>query len=346
MKKILLLLALSGIAVLAWLQWQQPGQAQQPPSRRAAPVTAFEVQAKPFQEEIAALGTLRARESVDITSSVAQIITRLHFDDGQTVDKGQLLATLKQDAELASQKELQANLQDADREVRRLKNLAQQNQVAQMELDKARTRVEVVRHQIEEVQSMLADRTIVAPFAGVLGLREVSEGALVTPGQRLTTLDDLSTMRLDFTVPAAQLAFLQIGQQVTATTQAYPQQFEARISAINTRIDPVARAVSVRAVLANPQQLLRPGLLMEARIVGPLRQTLLIPEESLESRAQQHYVWRIEGDLAQRSPVTIGSRQPGWVEIIRGVTAGDRLVRDGVGRLGGEQAAITLVAGE
>jgi membrane fusion protein (multidrug efflux system) len=343
MKKVLLLIVLAGTTTLGWLQWQQPSAAQQQPSKRAAPVTTFELQPTVFQDQITALGTLRARESVDITTSVAQIVTELKFEDGQTVKKGQVLAVLKQDAELATEKELQATLQDAEREVRRLQNLARQNQVAQMDLDKARTQFEVVQHQIEQTQSRLADRTIVAPFTGVLGMREVSEGALLSPGETLTTLDDVSSMRLDFTIPSAHLGFLHIGQPVTATTQAYPQQFKANISAINSRVDPVARAAAARAILANPEQLLRPGLLMEVTIAGPERQVLLAPEESLESRALEHYLWRIEGDKAYRTRVTIGSRRPGWVEIVEGLRAGDVIVRDGVGSLIGNEAPIKRV---
>jgi len=215
--------------------------------------------------------------------------------------------------------------------------------VAQTDLDKARTQEAITRHRIEEIQARIADRTIVAPFSGVLGLRLVSEGALVTPGQRLTTLDDISRMRLDFNVPATRLAFLRQGQSVEARTPSFEQDFQGLVSAVDSRVDPVARSVTARAVLENPQGRLRPGLLMEVTIKGDPRQALLVPEESLQSRSSAHYVWKIDGDSARRTQVELGGRIPGWVEVVSGLVPGERVVKDGVGRLSGEATAVTLV---
>lgn len=344
MKNILssLLVLICAVALVWWWQSRpEPAVAQR--SRPPVPVTVVTVQVKEFQDETAALGTLRAWESVDISASVSQIVSVIKFEDGQQVEKGDVLALLKQDAEQAILRELQASLADARREVKRLENLARQNQVAQTELDKARTQEQVTRHRIEAVEASIADRTIVAPFSGVLGLRQISEGALVTPGQLLTNLDDISRMRLDFSVPATLLGNLLPGQQVQARTPAFNRVFEGTISAIDSRVDPVARSISARAIIENGDKLLRPGLLMEVTVLGPRREALLIPEESMQSRARQHYVWRIEGEQAVRSPVKIGGRVPGWVEILDGLRSGDLVVRDGVGRLSGDAAPITRV---
>lgn len=337
------LLVILGVAAVLWWWLSRPEQDVAGRPRPPVPVTAVAAQVKDFQDQASALGTLRAWESVDISASVSQIVAEIRFDDGQQVDKGQVLALLKQDAEQATLRELQASLADARREVARLENLARQNQVAQTELDKARTQEQVTRHQIEAVEASIADRTIVAPFSGILGLRQISEGALVTPGQRLTHLDDISRMRLDFSVPATLLSFLTPGQPVQARTPAFDQVFDGTISAIDSRIDPVARSIAARAIIDNPQGLLRPGLLMEVTVLGAVRQTLLIPEESLQSRSLQHYVWKVEDQLAVRSPVQIGRRVPGWVEILDGLQPGELVVRDGVGRLSGEATPIKRV---
>lgn len=345
MKKVWVLLVILGLGgLLAW-QLSSPEQMSAPRTRPPMPVTAYTVVAQPFNDEVQALGTLRAWESVDITASVSQIIESLEFGDGQQVEQGTLLALLRQSAEQASRRELQATLTDAEREVRRLENLARQNQVAQNELDRARTLVAVTRHRIEEVESRIADRTIVAPFAGTLGLRQVSEGALVTAGQRLTTLDDLSRMRLDFTIPEQDLGFLRVGQTVAAQTPAFTEAYTGTVTALDSRVDPVARSITARAELVNPEQRLRPGMLMEVVISGPERQALLVPEESLQSRSTQHFVWRLDAaaEQAVRSEVIIGGRLPGWVEIVAGLEAGDQVVRDGVGRLSGESAGVRLV---
>ena len=343
MKKFLWLLATLCLAALVWWSQTKSDRVVVQPSRPLVPVTVIKVEVREFQDEASALGTLRAWESVDISASVSQIVTDIGFEDGQQVGKGDVLALLKQDAEQATLRELQASLQDARREVSRLENLARKNQVAQTELDKARTQQQIMRHQIEAVEARIADRTIVAPFSGVLGLRQVSEGALVTPGQRLTTLDDVSRMRLEFTVPATLLGFLSPGQEVQARTPAFDRVFPGVITAIDSRIDPVARSVASRATLENEDQLLRPGLLMEVTVRGEKRQTMLVPEESLQSRATQHYVWKIQDNTAMRTAVRIAGRVPGWVEIVAGLEEGDLVVRDGVGRLSGESAQVSVV---
>ena len=330
-------------AVLVWWWQAQPPQLEAQRERPSVPVRVVEARVRDFQDQTSAQGTLRAWESVTITSSVSQIVTSIAFEDGQQVQKGDVLALLKQDAEQATLRELQASLQDANREVRRLENLARQNQVAQTDLDKARTQADVTRHKIEAVEARIADRTIVAPFSGVLGLRKVSEGALLTPGQELTTLDDISRMRLDFTLPATRLAFIAPGQMVEASTPAFRQVFAGEISAVDSRIDPVARSIRARATIDNPEQLLLPGLFMEVVVRGPSRSTLLLPEECLQSRSTQHYVWRVIDGQATRTPVSIGARIPGWVEILDGLPEGSLVVRDGVGRLSGEAVPVTLV---
>lgn len=193
------------VAVGGWRLIGGAGTAEQMRTREPAPVTVTEVATRQFESRIPALGTLQAWESIDITAPVSQLVENLNFEDGQRVGKGQVLATLRQDAEQAALRELRARLVDAEREVTRLGDLARKNQVAQTDLDSAETEVEVMLHQIGEVEARIADRTLVAPFSGVLGLREVSEGALVSTGQRLTTLDDLSRMRLQFTLPERYL---------------------------------------------------------------------------------------------------------------------------------------------
>lgn len=340
MNRLLWLLALAACLGLLWLWLARPADMAVERPRPVVPVTVVRVELQDFQDEVSALGTLRAWESVDISSSVSQIVSSIGFEDGQRVARGDVLAVLKQDAEQASLRELQVSLLDARRELARLENLASKNQVAQTELDQSRSLEQITLHRIEEVRARIADRTIVAPFSGVLGLRQVSEGALVTPGQRLTTLDDVSRMRLEFNVPALLLGFLQVGQPVLAQSPAYKQAFVGTLAAIDSRVDPVARSVQARAILENPQFVLRPGLLMEVIIKGPLRQSLLVPEESLESRSLQHYLWQVQGDEAQRIPVEIGARVPGRVEIVQGLQPGDEVVRDGVARLRGDRVRI------
>ncbi|MEO0436720.1 MAG: efflux RND transporter periplasmic adaptor subunit [Pseudomonadota bacterium] len=344
MRAVLILSALSVAAFFTWQQFTGDTSAGGRQSRPPAPVTLVTVDTYPYQDTIPALGTLQAWESIDITASVSQLVASIQFEDGQRVTRGETLATLRQEAEQSTLRELRARLKDAQREVTRLADLARRNQVAQTDLDSANTEVEVIRHQISEVSARIADRTIVAPFDGVLGLREVSEGALVETGQRLTTLDDISKMRLQFSVPARYLAMLKPGMPVSATTAAFPGEFSGEITAVDSRIDPVARSVTARAVLPNEDGRLRPGLLMELVLAGDATEVLMVPEESVQSRAARHYVWEVSGDLATRREVLIRDRRPGWVIIAEGVSPGQEIVKDGLVRLSGNSAAVRVVS--
>ncbi|WP_439105489.1 efflux RND transporter periplasmic adaptor subunit [Congregibacter sp.] len=343
MKPLVIVVGLAVAGVFAWLQFGGQNDAGGGRERPAAPVTVVEVESRSFRDRIPALGTLQAWESVDITAPVAQRITNLNFEDGQIVEKGQVLATLRQESEQASLRELSARLADARREVKRLADLARKNQVAQTDLDTATTEVEVLGHQISELEARIADLTIVAPFSGVLGLREVSEGALVSFGQRLTTLDDVSRMRLQFTVPARYLGVLQPGMQIVAKSAAFAEDFVGTLSAVGSRVDPVARAITARAVVPNDEGLLRAGLLMEIEVTGESNNVLMVPEESIQSRAARHFVWKVDGEQALRSEVQIGARIPGWVVILDGVSEGEQVVRDGVIRLSGNAMPVRVV---
>jgi len=326
---------LAGVLGLVWF-WVGPESVNEGPQfgSRATPVSVELVQRSQFADAVIAVGTLEAWESVDIRPSVAQIVTELLFEDGDSVNAGQVLARQKQDAEKARFSELSASLVDAEREVERLSNLATKNQVAQTDLDRATTRVQVLEFQLDEVRARIQDRTIIAPFSGQLGLREVSPGALITPTTRIVTLDDVSRMRLTFSVPAVELGVLSLGQRVTARSAAFPESFVGTISAIDSRVDPVTRSIQVRAEVPNPEGRLRPGLLMNTRVEANPRMAVVIPEEAIESRGKEHFVWVMESaDTARKSRVSIGGRSAGFVEIVDGLNEGQKIVVDGVGLL-------------
>jgi len=193
------------------------------------------------------------------------------------------------------------------------------------------------------VEDRSGDGTIVSPVSGVLGRRGVSVGALVSFGQRLTTLDDVSRMRLQFNVPARYLGVLQPGMPIIAKSAAFKEDFVGTLSAVGSRVDPVARAITARAFVPNDEGLLRAGLLMEIEVTGESSNVLMVPEESIQSRAARHFVWKLDGEQALRSEVQIGARIPGWVVILDGVNEGERIVQDGVIRLSGNAMPVRVV---
>ena len=192
----------------------------------------------------------------------------------------------------------------------------------------------------------MSDTIIRAPFAGRIGLRNVSVGSLVTPGQIMTTLDDISTIKLDFTVPESYMATGKEGQQVEARTSAYLNNvFHGRVSSIATRVDPVSRSVVVRALIENHAQLLKPGMFMTVHLTRSQNDVLLIPEQSLLPDADKQFVYVVNKGVASKTTILIGRRKPGLVEVRQGLKAGDVIVVEGGEKLT-DGAKVTVTNGE
>jgi membrane fusion protein (multidrug efflux system) len=313
------------------------GKSDKGETRKDAPatVTTTRVQPQPWQDSLQALGTAQARESVTITAKISDVVTRLAFDSGQRVRAGQLLADMNSRAQQADVAAAQAALRDAEQQQRRGAELAKAQLLARGQYDTLRANRDAAAASLQSKHAAVADRTIVAPFAGVLGLRQVSVGALVAPGTVITTLDDDSTIKLDFTMPEASLSSLAPGQSITAASDAWPGvSFDGRIADIDSRVDPQTRAVRVRAELPNPDAKLRPGMLLRVQVQLPPRQALVLPELAVQQEAEQGYVFRVgAGDKVEQVPVKLGTRRSGQVEVVSGLNAGDRVVVEGTVKL-------------
>lgn len=307
------------------------GKGGQPP----ATVTTLQVKPVRWSDELKALGTANARESVTITASVSQTIASVEFDSGQYVKKGQPLVTLVQGQQAANVAQAQAQLRNAEQLYERNRKLADQQLISRADLDTQRSALEAARAQVATQRATVADRVIRAPFSGVLGLRLVSAGSLVTPGTPITTLDDVSLIKLDFTFPESALSQLAIGQRVNARSEAWPEEtFIGTVASIDSRVDPVSRAVTVRAEIPNPDGRLRPGMLLDVGVERAARDTLAIPELALQQNGTVSSVYRVEpGNQVKEVPVKIGSRRFGEVEIVSGLKPGDRIVVEGTVKL-------------
>ena len=299
------------------------------------PVTTQVVQTSAWNDTLQALGTAKARESVTVTAKVSEIIERVHFESGQQVAAGTPLVTLRGQAQQAALVQAQATFAEADQLYKRQRELAAQQLVASATLDTQRAIRDAAEARVLEMQSDIGDRRVRAPFAGVLGIRQVSEGSLVTPTTVIATLDDIERMHVDFQVPEAELASLGQGDKVTATSVAYPgRTFEGEVATIDTRVDPGTRAVTVRADFINADHALRPGMLLDVRMFRPERQALVIPEIAVVQVGRESFVYRVKADQSvERVDVVSGARRAGVVEIREGLKAGDRIVVDGTGKL-------------
>ena len=215
----------------------------------AMPVFAAEVKKTFFTDRIEALGTLRANESVELTASVIEKVNALYFEDGNRVADGDFLVEMTSAEEHAQLEEARALTVEADRQYRRVKSLAAQGTAARSLLDERRRQQETARARLSAIESRLSDRLIKAPFAGVVGLRNISVGALIEPGDIITTLDDDSVMKLDLSVPDVYLARLKPGLTVIARTRTYKdREFKGEVRSIDSRIDEVSRSVVVRVL--------------------------------------------------------------------------------------------------
>ncbi|WNH53249.1 efflux RND transporter periplasmic adaptor subunit [Stenotrophomonas oahuensis] len=299
------------------------------------PVTTQVVQTSAWNDTLQALGTAKARESVTVTAKVSEIIEKVHFESGQQVAAGTPLVTLRGQAQEAALVQAQATFAEADQLYKRQRELAAQQLVASATLDTQRAIRDAAEARVLEMKSDIGDRRVRAPFAGVLGIRQVSEGSLVTPTTVIATLDDIERMHVDFQVPEAELASLGKGDKVTATSVAYPgRTFEGEVATIDTRVDPGTRAVTVRADFINADHALRPGMLLDVRMFRPERQALVIPEIAVVQVGRESFVYRVKADQSvERVDVVSGARRAGVVEIREGVKAGDRIVVDGTGKL-------------
>lgn len=311
--------------------------------KAATPVRAVQVQQESVNHPVEALGTLLAQESVTLTATVTETVTAIHFEDGDRVSAGQVLVEMTSTQEHALLEEARSTVEEARSQYQRVASLAEVGNAAASLLDQRKREWETAQARLVAIQSQLDDRLITAPFAGVVGFRNLSPGALVQPGTMITTLDDDRVMKLEFALPATLLGLVQAGLTVTTTSSAFPgREFTGTVSAVDSRIDPIARSLTVRALVPNPDGLLKPGLLMKVRLLSDPREALLIPEESLLPLGAQQFVFVMdEGThtVSQRE-INIGQRFFGQVEVLAGLSLGEWVVTHGADRLQeGQQVA-------
>jgi membrane fusion protein (multidrug efflux system) len=312
-----------------------PSAATAGPSRRPPLVVVEPARLQQLNDTVEAIGTTQANESVTLTAKVTDTVRRVNFEDGDYVEAGTVLLELTNQEEQALLDEARANLDDAQNQLRRVEDLAEKGLTAASALDTARSNAAASRARLNTVVARLKDRLIQAPFSGLLGFRNVSPGTLVTPTTPITTLDDVSVIKLDFTVPETFLGSISPGAKVYAHTPSWPdREFNGQVRTVGSRVDPVTRAVVVRAHLPNDDRALRPGMLMTVRVVMAQREALVVPEGAVFEIRDQAYVFLVSSDrIAKQHPIDIGERRFGLVEVTGGLREGDMVVTEGMVKL-------------
>jgi membrane fusion protein (multidrug efflux system) len=357
-KSVSIVIVLAAVAAGGFWYFNQGGEPSgggRPRSFGPVLVVATPVERNRWVTSIEALGTAKANESVTLTASLTDTIRRVNFDDGDFVEAGTVLVELTSREEEAQLAEARANLGEAERQLRRLEDLDKQGIAATSDVDEARSQAAAAKARLDTVVARLQDRLIRAPFSGLLGFRDISPGTLLMPGEAITTLDDVSSIKLDFTIPETVLNQIQPGGKVIAKSAGTADTtFEGTIRTIGSRVDPVSRAAVVRAIIDNPDGLLRPGMLLTVTIITEDRDALIVPERAVVQNGDAAMVYVVvDGKRAMPRPIQLGARQPGIVEVTGGLAAGELIVTEGVikmrpgveVRLAGDESGAQVAAG-
>lgn len=340
----LVVLALAAYKGLAIYREIQQFAAPPPPIS----VNAADAVERPWQSRLPAIGTLKAFQGIDLTVEVAGTARDVLFQSGEKVRLDQPLIQMDSEVEQASLGTAQAELGLAQVEYQRGRNLVARQAISRSEFDRLSAELQKADASVAQLQATLAKKRILAPFAGTIGIRQVDVGDYLASGTTIATLQDLSTLFVDFFLPEQNVPQLAIGQRVRVQVAAYPDEvFEGQIDAINPKVEATTRNLLVRARLANPDEKLLPGMFanLQVLLAGETPQ-VLVPETAITYTLYGNSVYVIEAQHAddgspanaadgqpvlqvERRFVETGERREGQVVILKGLQAGERVVSAG-----------------
>ncbi len=341
------------LALIVWFTWFSLYANAAPPSGKEGakpggpppmPVEVATVTQGTVNVDISAVGTLQANESVVIRPQISGRIETIHFNEGQTVEKGAVLFSLDASEYRAQVAESEATVKLAQVKFNRSKDLLKKNLSSQQQFDEDAAKLDQANAQLALYKDRLAKTVIRAPFSGVSGLRKVSPGDVVQPGQEMVNLEDIHLLKLDFRAPEIYLPELRTGLEVTVITDAFPDEnFIGKVYAIAPRVDESSRSILLRAHITNDRGKLRPGIFGKVQLRLASRQNaLLIPEESLWPVGKDMFVYRVVEGKAAMSKVKVGKRLRGQVEILEGLNNGDTVVTAGQMKLRNEAPVMPI----
>ena len=350
--QLLVVAALAAVGGGAWYYTQQKpaaGPTPQAGAPRTAPPMAVEtvaVETGVVVDVVEAVGTARAREAVVITPKVPAMVKKISFTEGERVKANQVLVELDAREIEARLEETRVMRENSQRLYDRSTKLFETRNVPQSRVEELQAQLEAAGARIRADEARLADYVIRAPFDGRMGLRRISLGALVTPGVEISTLDDTSSIKMDFKVPENALRSLQPGAKVEARSSAYPGRvFTGTVTTIGTRVDATSRSIELRAEVPNKDDALRPGMFLTASLVVDTRpQALLVPEAAVLSNGDNHTVFVVAEGKAKQVPVRLGQSRDGKIEIRSGVNAGDAVITGGLVKVRDGQAVRSMTA--
>lgn len=335
-----IVLALGGIAALTTLEVSRHAPTNRDAQSRTKanqPVTVAvaAVHRAPWVDTLEAVGSLQAAETVELRSELTARLTHIAFAEGRPVKRGQVLLSFDDATARAQAAQAEAERELAASNLRRNQALVSQGYISARLVDEAKAALAVAEAKARLAQAELQKYTIRAPFDGVAGVRALSVGAVVQPGQELLRIDALDTLKVDFTLPERALPRLVLGQRLQVRADALPNAvFEAQVDVIDARINAAGRALALRARLDNRRGTLRPGMFVRVALtVDETPDALWMPETAVVPGTAGSQVYRVVEGQAQRIPVKLGARRDGEVRVLSGLSAGDTVVVAGHLRL-------------
>jgi len=318
------------LLVMAACESEPPSQGGFSGFGAATKVITRVVQPQRIVDEIEALGTAKANESIEIRPRISSVVTRVAFEESELVQQGALLVELENSEILAGLAVAEASLSESRSIYNRSRSLIDTQAISASNLETLLAAMQVNIAEVEAAKARLAHTSIRAPFTGRVGLRRVSPGGFVNTSTVITTLDDTETIKLDFSVPETFLTVVSEGMNIKAESLVYPDRtFTGEVDSIDTRLDPVARSVQIRAIIANNDGALKPGMFMTVNLQRERGEVLVAPEESIVPEGGQQFVFLVQEGVAKKQVVKLGRRVPGSVEILSGLSAGDMLITEG-----------------
>ncbi|MGH7274360.1 MAG: efflux RND transporter periplasmic adaptor subunit [Nitrospiria bacterium] len=336
------------IGILAWgASYYRKGTMPQRPGvgpPHAMPVEAARVHVDTLPMEVSAVGSLQANESVVIRSEITGRVKALHFSEGQNIDKGSILLSIDSAEYLAQLEQISATVELNELNYERAKPLYQEKLISQQAYEEIAAKLKESQANLSLAQARLDKTTIRAPFRGRLGLRQVSPGDYLQPGQAIVNLEDIDSLKVDFRIPEIYSGQVKTGQAVNVHVDAFPNKsFVGKTYAIDPRIDEATRTILLRAHIANPGGVLRPGMFARVTLaLGQRTNALLIPEQALVPMGEDKFVFRIVEDKAVLTRVKIGQHIDAEVEIMEGLRPDDTVVTAGQTKIY-EGAPVTMI---
>jgi membrane fusion protein (multidrug efflux system) len=298
---------------------------------KGLPVKAMPVRVLDVSSDVSAVGTLLADESVMIRPEIDGRVDAIHFLEGQTVSKGQKLVSLDPAELKAQMSRMEVLVRTEQQRLDRAKDLLAQQFIAQEAVDLAKNNLDSAVAQRREAEARLTKTTIIAPFAGTIGLRLISPGAYVRKGDDIARLESISNIKVDFRIPEAFTSKVRAGQDMHIRLDAFPgDEFAGRIYAIEPMVDERSRTVLIRGRINNTASRLKPGMFVRVLLTFDKRiNAIVVPEPAIWPQGKDSFVYKVVDGKAILTKIAVGTRRPGEVEVTSGLSAGDLVVTEG-----------------